>query len=136
MQKVQLLDKAFNAQLSEKQRKSSIRWAAINLSFLSVIFYDIFNIKTNAETWTFYFYAECIAVSILSLSFATNLLTYIYHSWFTEKIVCDNEAQKVLLNLSSSSVKPPVLKVQMSSGMQDTMTIRNLSYQTYSERKP
>lgn len=129
-----LLKKTFSAQLGENQRKSSIKWAAVNLCFLSVIFYDV-NIESS-ESSRFFYVAECIACGILFLSFLTNILTYIYHSWCTEKIVCENEAQKVLLNLSNSIVKSPESKVQTPSTIQnETMTIRNLSYQNYSERK-
>ena len=137
MQKVQLIDKTFKAQLSEKKRKSALRWAAVNLCFLSVILYDVKNsAKFYRETEAIY-YIEVIASGILSLSLFTNIIQFIYHSWFTEKIVCDNETQQILLNISNNSViKSPVPKTQKPVvNPNETINIRNLSYQTYSERK-
>lgn len=136
MQKVQLMDKSLIAQLNEKKRQSSLRWAAVNLCFLSVIFYDVIkSAKVYRETEVIY-YVEIIASGILSLSFLTNMFQFIYHSWFTDKIVCENEAQCILLNLSSNSVvKSPAKSPQPAAVQNESINIRNLSYQTYSERK-
>lgn len=137
MQKVQLIDKTFSAQLSEKKRKSSLRWAAVNAGFLSVLLFDILTTKKYYSQIQQLYYVECIAATILSLSFLTNLIQFIYHSWFVDKIVCDNEDQRLLLNLSNNSiVKTPTSKIPMPVANQnETINIRNLSYQTYSERE-
>jgi hypothetical protein len=133
MQKVQILDKTFGIQLSEKKWRSALKWASVNVVFLSLIFYDAQASDFRGNTW---YYIECAACVILSLSFVTNILTFIYHYWFTDKIICDNEAQRILLNLSNNSiVKTPTKSQTPSEKQNDTMQIRNLSYQTYSERK-
>jgi hypothetical protein len=136
MQKVQLINQTFEVQLSEKKRSSSVKWASLNLCFLSFIFYDILTTtKFYRESLTFY-YIEVVACCILLLSFLTNVSTYIYHSWFSDKIVCENETQRILLNLSNNSVvRTPKAKVPTPAGKQnETINIRNLSYQAYSER--
>lgn len=137
MQKVQLIDKTFSAQLSEKKRKSSLRWAAVNAGFLSILLFDILTTKKYYRQIQQLYYVECIAATILSLSFLTNLIQFIYHSWFVDKIVCDNEDQRLLLNLSNNSiVKTPTSKIPKPVANQnETINIRNLSYQTYSERE-
>lgn len=130
-----VLDKTFKHQLSEKQCKSSIKWAAINLCFLSVLYIDIFNIRKR-ENAAWIFFAEIAAFFILLLSFITNILSFIYHTFFTEKVVCDNESQRFLLNLNTNSAIKPAAKVQSPNNKHDdSITIRNLSYQAYSERK-
>lgn len=136
MQKVQLLDKTFDIQMSEKKRKSSLRWAALNLLFLSVIYYDVAS-KFPRENEVFYI-IEVIACVILSLSFITNVLTFIFNSFFVDKVVCETETQKILLNLSNNSsiLRSPQPKNQAPVGNpNETINIRNLSYQNYSERK-
>lgn len=137
MQKTQLVDKTFNIQLSEKKRKSSLKWATVNAAFLSVIYYDISTTNKLALESELFYYVELAACAILSLSFATNILTFIYYTFFTDKVVCDSESQRFLLNLSNNSIlKSPQPKIQAPTGNQnETINIRNLSYQTYSERK-
>jgi hypothetical protein len=138
MQKTQLLDKTFNIQQSESRRKSSVKWATINLTFLSVIYYDIAASNKFSRESEYFYYVEVLACVILSLSFITNVFAFIYHTFFTDKVVCDNESQRLLLNLSSTSsmVKLPQPKIQTPSVNQnETINIRNLSYQNYSERK-
>lgn len=139
MQKVQLLDKTFSNQLSERKRKSSLKWATLNLAFLSVIYYDVATDDKISRESEYFYYIELVACAILSLSFITNVCTFIYNSFFIDKIVCDSETQKILLNLSNTSslVKSPQPKItQAPSGNQnETINVRNLSYQTYSERK-
>lgn len=137
MQKISLLDHTFNLQLSENKRKNSLRWAAVNLCFFCVIFADIKLTQKYLRESLVYYYIECVASAILLLSFITNILTYMYYSWFTDKIVCDNETQRILLNISNSSiVRTAKPKVHAPAEKQnETVNIRNLSYQTYSERK-
>lgn len=138
MQKVQLLNKTFDIQLSEEKRKSSLKWATLNFGFLSVIYFDIATEDKISRESEYFYYIELFACAILSLSFITNVCTFIYNSFFIDKVVCDNETQKILLNLSNTSlVKSPQPKIiQAPLGNQnDTINIRNLSYQTYSERK-
>jgi hypothetical protein len=137
MQKVQIVDKTFDIQLSEKKRRSSFRWATLNLTFLSVIYYDVATTNKFARESESFYYIEIAACLILGLSFITNVFTFIYHSFFVDKVVCDNENQKILLNLSNAMVKQPQPKIKAPPGNpNETINIRNLSYQTYSsERK-
>lgn len=136
MQKVQLIDKSLSAQLSEKKRKSSLKWAGVNACFLSVIVYDVMKSAKFYSQREAIYYVELISCGILSLSLVTNIVQYIYHSWFTETIVCDNEAQQMLLNFSNNSiVKTPTPKPKTpAANINETINIRNLSYQNYSER--
>lgn len=136
MQKQQLLDKTFSIQLSDKTRKSSLKWATLNAAFLAVIYYDIASTNKFSRESEYFYYIEVVACTILSLSFVTNVITYIYHTFFTDKIICDSADQKLLLNLSNTSavVKTPQPKIQ-APPINETINIRNLSYQTYSERK-
>lgn len=136
MQKVLLIDKTFDAQMSERKRKSSLRWAGINSSFLSVLLFDIITTEKYYRQSELFYYAECIACTILSLSFLTNVIQFIYHSWFIDKIICDNEDQRILLNLSNNSVVKSKPKIPTpATNQNESINIRNLSYQNYSERK-
>lgn len=132
-EKVQILDKTFKFQLSEKKRKSSIKWAALNFCFLSIIYYDIHNSRKFSER-DYLYYIEVCSCGILSLSLLTNVLTFVYYSWFTDKIICENEAQRILLSLNNSCTVKTTPKV-VKPVNNDSISIRNLSYQTYSERK-
>lgn len=138
MQKIDLLSKTFSAQLSEKKRKSSVKWATLNLIGLAVITFDIlltdeFYIKSK----TYFYYIEFAALIILSLSFLSNFFTFIYHSCFVDKIVCDNETQKILLNLSNNATvvnTPPPKPIKSSVNTNDSFSsIQNLSFQKYNE---
>lgn len=137
MENSQLLDKTFSVQTSEKKRQTSWMWAAINAGFLSLIVYDLLAAPKYREEISFYFAAELLAAGILALSFVTNVCTLIYHSWFTDKIICENESQRILLNISKNSFvrTPAPTKQQQPLDQNETINIRNLSYQTYSERK-
>lgn len=137
MQNSQLLEKSFSVQISEKKRRTSWMWAAINAGFLSLIVYDLVAAPKYREEISFYFAAELLAAGILGLSFITNVCTLIYHSWFTDKIICENESQRILLNISKNSFvrTPAPAKPQQPLDQNETINIRNLSYQTYSERK-
>lgn len=134
MKQVQLVDKTFSQQLSEKKRKSAVKWGSINACFLSALYFDIHQKKFYDEN-DYFFYLECVSCVILVLSLMTNVITFIYHQFFVETIVCDNEEQKILLNLSNSMVKSPP-KTPAASGnvasFNDTINLRNLSF---SERK-
>lgn len=135
MQKVHLIDQSSKAQLSERKRKSSLKWAAINLCFVSVIFFDIFSVSKYSSESLLIYYIEYVSSGILLLSFATNILTFIYYSWFTDKIICDNEAQRILLNLSNNSVvRTPKPVHTPKPSKKETINVGNLSYQNYSER--
>lgn len=131
---VQLVDKTFSQQLSEKKRKSAVKWGAVNVCFLSALYFDIHQKKIIYED-DYFFYLEWLSCMILALSFVTNVVTFIYHSFFVETIVCENEEQKILLNLNNSAVKSPP-KTPAANGnvasFNDTINIRNLSF---SERK-
>lgn len=138
MQKVQLIEKTCDIQLSENIRKSSFRWGAFNLCVISIIFYDI---KASSKVYRendFIFYAECLALLISILSFLNNVIRFISHSCFTDKIVCENEVQRVLLNLNSSNsvVKPAPPKSQPAHGKQnESVKIHSLSFQNYNDSK-
>lgn len=138
MQKIDLLNKTFSAQLSENKRRSSVKWATLNLLGLSVILFDFLSTKEFyvENEISLIYYIELVALIILSLSFTSNLFTFIYHSFFAERIVCENETQKILLNLSNNSLmKPQTAKPQKSSAHQNDnfSSIQNLSYQKYNE---
>lgn len=135
MKQVQLVDKTFSQQLSEKKRKSAVKWGSINVCFLSALYFDIHQKKKVYDENDYFFYLECISCVILALSLLTNVMTFICHSFFVETIVCDNEEQKILLNLNSSAVKSPQKKPAASGNVasfNDTINMRNLSF---SERK-
>lgn len=130
-----LINKTLNTQLSEKKRKNSLIWATVNLCFASVVIFDLWTTKNYwREYWLL---IECAACFILSLSFITNICTYIYYTIFTGKVVCENENQRILLNLSSNSInmktQPQIHTPQQKQN--DTINVGNLSYQTYNERK-
>lgn len=130
-----VLDRTFSQQLSEKKRKSAVKWGSLNVCFLSALYFDIHQKKYNFDEKDYFFYLECLSCLILSLSLVTNVMTFIYHSFFNEAIVCDNEEQKILLNLNNSTVKSPPKKPAPHGSIasaNDTINIRNLSY---SERK-
>lgn len=133
MNKLQLLDRTFSHQLSEKKRRSAVKWGSLNICFLSALYFDIHQKKHSYDENDYFFYLECLSCLILSLSLVTNVMTFIYHTFVVEKIVCDNEEQKILLNLNNSTVKSPSKKPAIqSNGASINDTIRNLSY---SERK-
>lgn len=138
MQKVQLLDKTCDIQLSENIRKSSFKWAAFNLCVISIVFYDIKASSKYYRENDFFYYAECFACLISILSFLTNVVRFISHSCFSEKVVCENEMQRVLLNLNSSNsiVKSTPLKTQPALGKQnESIKIQSLSFQNYNDSK-
>lgn len=130
-----LLSKVFDSQLSETKRKSALKWAALNVFFLSMVLGDLLlTDKYSRESLTFY-YIELLASGILSLSFITNIITFIYHS-FSDKIVCENETQRILLNLGNNcSIKEPVKVQKPQENLNETINIQSLSFQTYSERE-
>lgn len=138
MQKIDLLSKTFSAQLSEKKRKSSVKWATLNLVGLAVVSFDIWLAEEEVyKSKTYFYYIELAAFIILSLSFLSNILTFIYHSFFVDKIICDNETQKILLNLSSNTTvinTPPPKNVKSNVNTNDSFSsIQNLSFQKYNE---
>ncbi|CRK97922.1 CLUMA_CG011297, isoform A [Clunio marinus] len=135
MRKVHIVNNTFNAQISEKKWKSSLKWATINICFMSFIIFDITNTKEFNKNSSIY-YTECAASFILTLSLITNAFTFIYHFWFVEKVVCENETQRMLLNLSNNSlIKAPTPKIEKPVVLpqNDVFNVRNLSYQSYSE---
>jgi hypothetical protein len=137
MQKLDIINKTFSAQLSENKRKSSLKWASLNIVGLSVILFDFLSTKEIGveNELSIIDVIEIIALTILSCSFISNVITFIYHSFFAERIICENETQKILLNLSNSIVKSPTPQPPKSNINQNDnfSSIHNLSYQKYNE---
>lgn len=140
MQKRDLINKTFSAQLSEKKRRNALKWATLNLTGIAVILGDFLITDESAYYYSnskvYFYYIELAALTILSLSFVSNCLTLLYHTFFVDKIICDNESQKILLNLSNKTmvVSSPVAKPAKSSVNNDSFSsVQNLSFQKYND---
>lgn len=139
MQKRDLINKTFSAQLSEKKRRNALKWASLNLTGIAVILGDFLITDESAyyiDSKAYFYYIELAALTILSLSFVSNCLTLLYHTFFVDKIICDNESQKILLNLSNKTMvmSSPVAKPAKSSVNNDSFSsVQNLSFQKYND---
>lgn len=140
MQKRELLNKTFSAQLSEKKRKSAVKWASLNLTGIAIICFDFLrdsDAHSYDESRNWFYFIEVASLTILALSFVFNFLTFLYHSFFVDKIVCENETQKILLNLSNKTtvVSSPASKPAKSlPNTNDSFTsVQNLSFQNFND---
>lgn len=140
MQKSHLLvDKALDLHLGEQKRKSAIRWSAFNIILLSILTFDI---HTTAMYYDLvFYYIEIIACTILTVSLIKNILTYFYYTFFVDQVVCDNEDQRILLNLSASnSILKTKSTLETTIKKQDTDetvwgSVKNLSWQSWGDCK-
>lgn len=140
MEKSELIHKTLNLHLGEKKRKIAIKWASFNLGLISILFFDIY--KTSDYHDELFYWVELSSLIILFISLIKNVFTYFYFTWFTEEIVCTSEEQRILLNLNSSNsfikvkLQPNEIELKKKEELFENETnIRNLSWQSYAERK-
>lgn len=131
-----LVDRASELHLGEIKRKSALRWSALNICILAILILDIY--KTSKYYDPFFYYLEVAACIILGLSLLKNLLTYLYYTFFVGLVTCENEDQRLLLNLNTSnSIVKSKMQVETIK-KQDTEetiwgSVRNLSWQNWSD---
>jgi hypothetical protein len=135
-----LVDKASELHLGEIKRKSAIRWSAFNVCILAILAFDIYTTSKHYDL--IFYYIELAACFILILSFLKNILTFVYYTFFTHAITCENEDQRLLLNLSSSNsiVKSKtdvetIKKQDTEAGETIWGSVRNLSWQSWGDCK-
>lgn len=136
----QLVDKASEIHLGELRRKSAIRWSAFNLCILAILAFDIH--KTSKHYDLIFYYVEMAACIVLSLSLLKNIFTLIYYTFFTQTITCENEDQRLLLNLNTSNsiIKSntdvaKIKKHDTEGGETIWGSVRNLSWQSWGDCK-
>lgn len=96
-----LVDKAIDHHYGELKRKSALKWSAFNICMLAILTFDIY--KTSKHYDLIFYYVEMLACFILLISLFKNVITYFYYSFFIDQIVCENEDQRILLNLNNSN---------------------------------
>lgn len=133
-----IIDKASELQLGELKRKSALKWSAFNVCILAILAFDIY--KTSKHYDLIFYYVEMAACIVLILSLLKNVLTYIYYTFFTHAITCENEDQRLLLNLNTSNsiVKAKTdiatIKKQDTEGSETIWgSVRNLSWQSWGD---
>lgn len=134
-----IVDRALDLHLGEQKRKSAIRWSALNVILLSILTFDIYSTALYYDL--LFYYIEMIACIILSISLIKNILTYLYYTFFVDQVVCENEDQRILLNLSSSNsmvkTTKSTLETVKKQDTNDTVwgSVKNLSWQSWGDRK-
>lgn len=132
-----IIDKALDLQMGEKKRKSAIKWTTFNVILLSILTFDIY--KTAKHYDLLFYYIEFAACIILTISLLKNSLTFLYYTFFVEQIVCDNEDQRLLLNLNTSNstlIKAKsTIEAVKKQDTEDNLwgNVKNLSWQSWGD---
>jgi hypothetical protein len=128
----------FDLHLGERKRKLALKWTCFNICMLAILIFDIY--KTYQDYDLIFFYLESAACFVLMLSLLKNLITLIYYTFFIDLVVCENEDQRILLNLSSSNSLIKSKSQVAAVKKQDTDetiygSVKSLSWQSWGDCK-
>lgn len=139
MQKSQkIVDRALDLHLGENKRKSALKWSCFNIILLSILTFDLSATNYDNDLMIFVEIAACVVIII---SLFKNSLVYLYYTFFVEQIPCENEDQKILLNLSNSNstlMKPKTtIETMRKQDADETVwgSVKNLSWQSWGDSK-
>lgn len=133
------LNNAFDHHMRSSKRQSALKWTVFNIAMLAILVFDIN--KSYKEYGMFWYYLEIGASFVLSLSLFKNIITYVYYTFFVDLVVCENEDQRILLNLSSSNslikskTQTAVQKQDTDSGDTIWGSVKSLSWQSWGDCK-